>query len=354
MIRSLHKLFRVQLTLCSVNLTLPGEVSTMVCVRSLRSCLSLLLKCQKLADPIRRLRMGAQGLTAWLVALVLLNVLCAHGNAQQPGVYFGGLQGSSISISNPGGVAVDTAGNVYVSSGSNVIKIPPGCTSSSCRSTLGGGLVSPTQVAVDAAGDVFVAEGFNGHAVIEIPVGCTTSACQLSIGSGLNQPHGVAVDSVGDVIISDTGNQQVVVVPSNCLPNSCQSTLFDHADGNQIFFPYGVAVDAAFNVYVTDPVNGRLWEYLYSSGNLQTVGGGYHDLTGVALNAAGDLFIADTGNDRVLEIPASCLPGSCEFQVGSGLNQPTGLAFDGAGNLLVANSSNNVLGFDCTQLLWVP
>ncbi len=59
---------------------------------------------------------------------------------------------------------------------------------------------------------------------------------------------------------------------------------------------------------------------------------------GVAVDGAGDVFIADQNNGRVVEVPAG---GGAQVTVGSGLNQPTGVAVDGAGNVFIADNHNN-------------
>ena len=66
-----------------------------------------------------------------------------------------------------------------------------------------------------------------------------------------------------------------------------------------------------------------------------TVGSGLNIRCGVAVDGAGDVFIADTCNSRVVEVPAG---GGAQTTVGSGLNHPYGVAVDGAGDVFIADS----------------
>lgn len=97
---------------------------------------------------------------------------------------------------------MDEGGNVYVAdTGNNAVKeIPPGCTSSSCVTTLGGGFFSPYDVGVDGSGNIYIADGGN-NAVKEMPAGCASSTCVTTLGSGFEGPYGVAVDGSGNVYV---------------------------------------------------------------------------------------------------------------------------------------------------------
>ncbi|HEY3626097.1 MAG TPA: kelch repeat-containing protein, partial [Terracidiphilus sp.] len=110
--------------------------------------------------------------------------------------------------SNPVGLAVDAAGDLFIADFGlhQVAEIPAGCTSSSCRTTVGTGWVQPEAVAVDAAGDVFVAD--EAPKVVEVPAGCTSSACQITVSGIL--AYGVAVDGNGNVFIPDLSGSQMV------------------------------------------------------------------------------------------------------------------------------------------------
>ena len=66
-----------------------------------------------------------------------------------------------------------------------------------------------------------------------------------------------------------------------------------------------------------------------------TVGSGLTDPYGVAMDGAGDVFIADTDNNRVVEVPAG---GGAQITVGSGLSYPFGVAVDGAGDVFIVEN----------------
>src|ERR1017187_916820 len=104
--------------------------------------------------------------------------------------------------------------------------------------------------------------------------------------------------------------------------------------------PYSVAVDGAGNVFIADTLNNRVVEVPAGGGAQTTVptNGLYHPF-GVAVDGAGDVFVADTGNSRVVEVPAS---GGAQITVpASGLSYPFGLAVDRAGDVFIADSGNN-------------
>ena len=136
-------------------------------------------------------------------------------------------------IINPGGVAVDAAGDVYVSSGgNNVLNLPAGA--STPRVLPFYGLVSPDGVAVDAAGTVYVADWGNNR-VLKLPTGALVHS-ELPF-SGIQGPFGVAVDTAGNVYVADNSNNRVLklaagaTTPQTLLPFNGLST------------PHGVAVD---------------------------------------------------------------------------------------------------------------
>jgi DNA-binding beta-propeller fold protein YncE len=105
--------------------------------------------------------------------------------------------------------------------------------------------------------------------------------------------------------------------------------------------PFQSAVDAAGNIYIANYGNNTIVKIPSAGGSGTTVSTGSYTLsrpTGVALDAAGNLFIADYGNSRIIKVPANGAPSL--FQL-TGLSQsialPTALAFDAAGNLFITD-----------------
>ncbi len=145
------------------------------------------------------------------------------------------------------------------------------------------------------------------------------------------------------------------------------------ATGSSIFLPFGVAVDAAGNLFLADSSNNRIRRVDAATGTISTVAGngliGYSGDGGAALSAAlsnpssltldaaGNLYFSDSGNNVVRRIDAftatiSTVAGSATLHGYSGdnlpatqaaLNGPNGLALDAAGNLYIADSANNVV-----------
>ena len=110
-----------------------------------------------------------------------------------------------------------------------------------------------------------------------------------------------------------------------------QSTVASGLDG-----PVGVAVDGTGDVFIGDTGNNRVVE-VKADGTQTTVGSGLNNPFGVAVDGAGDVFIADIGNNRVVEVKAD----GTQTTVGSGLNTPAGVAVDAAGDLFIADIGNH-------------
>lgn len=66
-----------------------------------------------------------------------------------------------------------------------------------------------------------------------------------------------------------------------------------------------------------------------------TRGGGFLRPANVAVDASGNIFVADAGNNAMKEIPAGCITSSCVVTLGSGFNLPNGVAVDATGNVIV-------------------
>jgi hypothetical protein len=100
----------------------------------------------------------------------------------------------------------------------------------------------------------------------------------------------------------------------------------------------GVAVDGAGDLFIGDATNGRVVEAPVGGGPQATVATGLDNPGEIAVDGAGDVFIADANNARVVELPAG---GAPQTTVGSGLVAPYGVAVDGAGDVFISDFNNN-------------
>jgi serine/threonine-protein kinase len=231
---------------------------------------------------------------------------------------------------SPGGVALDKAGDVYVTSEGmygRVVELAPG---SSTPTVLPfSGLYQPQGLAVDSAGAVYVAD-FNNR-VVKLTAG-STSQTVLPF-TGLNYPEGVAVDGQGNVYVVDRGNSRVLKLPTGS--NTPIVLPF-----NGLTNPDGVAVDPAGNVYVTDTDNNRVL-MLAAGATAQTVlpFTGVAVPWGIAVDSAGDVLVTEHDGNQVLKLPAgSNTPTALPF---TGLNTPLGVTVDKDGNVYVADRGND-------------
>ena len=114
-------------------------------------------------------------------------------------------------------------------------------------------------------------------------------------------------------------------------PTSAVSTI-----GSGLSRPARTAVNAAGDVLIADSGNNRVVE-VQPDGTQTTVASGLNNPLDVAVDSSGDVFIADTGNNRVVEVQ----PGGAQTMVGSGLSIPYGVAVDSLGDVFIADTGNN-------------
>ena len=231
---------------------------------------------------------------------------------------------------SPGGVAVDSAGAVYVTNQGmygRVVKLTPGSDTPTVLPFTG--LYQPQAVAVDSAGAVYVTD-FNNR-VVMLAAG-SNNQTQLPF-TGLSYPEGVVADGAGNVYVADRGNDRVVKLPAGT--NTPTVLPF-----NGLNNPDGVAVDGAGNVYVTDSDNNRVVK-LAAGSNDQTVlpFTGISAPWGVVVDGAGNVYVSEHDNNQVLKLsPGSNGPIPLGF---NGLNTPLQLALDKDENVYVADRGND-------------
>ncbi len=288
----------------------------------------------------------------------------------------------------PTGVALDADGNIYVADAENhrIRKITPTGTVSTLAGSSTNGSVdgtgadaqfnSPRAVAVDALGNVYVADGVN-HKIRKItPAGVVTTLAGsgtsgFADGDGIAAqfyfPKGIAVDGDGNIYVADDINHRIrKITPAGTVTTLAGSTS-GSADGDgtsaQFNSPRGVAVDDAGNVYVADSGNHRIRK-ITSTGTVSTVAGTtvgvtdgdattakFNSPAGIGVDGSGNLYIADDENERIRKVTAggtvSTIAGSLlqGFADGSGtsaqFNSPTGIALDASGDIYVADRHNH-------------
>jgi serine/threonine protein kinase, bacterial len=231
---------------------------------------------------------------------------------------------------SPGGVALDKAGNVYVTSEGmygRVVELPLG---SSTPTVLPfSGLYQPQGLAVDSAGAVYVAD-FNNR-VVKLDAGSNKQ--NVLPFTGLNYPEGVAVDGQGGVYVADRGNNRVVKLAAG----SNTPAVLPFTDLKN---PDGVAVDPTGNVYVTDTDNNRVLE-LAAGASAPTVlpFTGVSVPWGIAVDNSGNVYVTEHDSNQVLKLAAgSNTPTVLPL---TGLNTPLGVAVDNPGTIYVADRGND-------------
>ncbi len=308
----------------------------------------------------------------------------------------GSTDGTPGVFSNPYGIAIDAAKNLYVTDTLNntVRKITPGRVVSTVAGTAGlpgtadgTGTAArfnfPIGIAVDSGGNLYVADAKNFiiRKITAAGVVSTFAGAPFQIGATDGPaasarfflPYGVATDSAGNVYVADGGNHTIrKITPAgvvSTLAGSPLQTGTTNGTGAAARFntPWGIAVDGAGNVYVADSEN-HLIRKITAAGVVTTLAGAagsagadngvgvaarFNQPRGLAVNAAGSVFVADYGNSTLRLVEAngtvSTLGGSPGIvgdtdSVGSAARfyNPTDVAADG-NTAYVVDSSNNLI-----------
>jgi hypothetical protein len=281
------------------------------------------------------------------------------GNYALGGSYSGdGSAATAAGLKNPAAVAIDASGNIIIADGGNHVLRKVDHTTKNISTIAGinssgfsgdGGpataaeLYLPTSVALDASGNIYLSD-YGNDIIRKIDAGTgniSTVAGNHSLGPGysgdggpataaeLNNPACVTLDHAGNIYFTEYNNSVVRKVDksngliSTIAGNHTMGTGFSGDGGPatmaELAHPWGVSVDGSGNLFFSDQFNNVIRE-VSSLGNINTIAGNYLDgfgyngdggpataaelysPAGVALDATGNLFIADNNNNLIREV----------------------------------------------------
>src|ERR1039457_4699443 len=332
------------------------------------------------------------------------------GSSYQGGYTGDGGPATSAILSYPEGLVFDSAGNLFFADKGNyavrevntagIVNTVAGPGSLVFGAPLGDGGPATSAsfgwinslfvgMAMDAAGNLYISDAGHGRVRKVTPAGIISTvaggaALPGSSGdggpatsAGLFGPAGIAVDSSGNLYIADpsVGRVRKVDTSGNISTVAGSGTVGYSGDGGpaasaQILPPIGLAVDAKGNLYIAESgagvphvrkvdASGIITTFAGSGSSTGFSGDGgpainaqLNTLAGLAVDKAGNLYIADAGNYRLRKVDTSgiitTVAGTGQIDLGGtgdggaapgAALQPSGLAFDAAGNLYVADYS---------------
>jgi trimeric autotransporter adhesin len=304
-------------------------------------------------------------------------------------------------------VAIDASGNIYIADASNnrirmvtkstgIISTVAGTASYGYRGDGGlatsAALNNPSSVAIDASGNIYIADTDNHRirmvtkstGIISTVAGTGSYGSSgdggLATSAALSSPEGFAMDASGNIYIADAGfeNSRIrMLTKSTGIISTVAGTGSDGYSGDgglatsaALYYPYGVAIDASGNIYIADAGNNRIRMVTKSTGIISTVAGtgssgssgdgglatsaALSSPRGVAIDASGNIYIAVAGNNRIRMVTKSTgiistvagtgssgYSGDGVLATSTGLSSPKGVAIDASGNIYIADTYNH-------------
>lgn len=322
------------------------------------------------------------------VSLVLASFVTVAGLTGQSGVGLG--NGNAVYL--PASVAVDRLGNVYVADPYNhmIRRITPTRTVTTLAGPRNHGpldlmkasdsLSYPQGVTVDPTGNVYVADTINNRIRTITPKGQVTTLAGTTISgsadgpgpeASFRYPYGLAVDTFGNVYVADTLNNMIRKITPTGLVTTLAGSPRSGAENGMgtaasFYQPYGVAVDMSGNVYVADGYNNMIRK-ISPGGEVTTLAGSttsgssdgmgtgasFNMPFGVAADASGNVYVADTFNHMIRKISpggmvttiaGSTTRGSADgIRTSASFDSPWGVAVDASGNVYVADTGNSAI-----------
>jgi sugar lactone lactonase YvrE len=247
---------------------------------------------------------------------------------------------------------------------------------------VGASLSSPQGLAFDSEGNLFIADPGNSRVRKVTPAGLITTVAgggnggdgSLATQAGLSVPAGIVLDKSGNLYIVDYGNGQVRMVSastgiiSTIAGTGATGFSGDGGPATQASFtnPDGIAIDSSGNLYIADVYSSRIRKF-FPGGIITTVAGGGSSLgdngpatqaqlngpQGVAVDASGNLYIADTYDERIRRVGTNGIittiagtgqagfSGDGSVATGAMFSTPYGVALDASGKVYVADLDNN-------------
>ena len=323
-------------------------------------------------------------------------IITTVAGSGQPGFAGDGGPAKSALLRSPWGIALDAAGNLYIADRNNhrIRKVSPdgmittvAGNGQSAYSGDGGPATSasfiPSGIALDAAGNLYIADRGNLRIRKVSPQGTISTVAGNgefgfsgdggpAILAGLLDPVDVALDATGNLFIGDALNRGLRRVAPDGIISTVAGTGSFRTSGDggpatiaELNFPTRMALDPSGNLYIAEVDSHRIRKIstegiistgdgtpgFFGDGRLATSASLFHP-RGLAVDAAGNVFIADSRNNRIRKVSAAGIittvagngqrgfSGDGGPAIDASLNSPFGVAVDTAGNLYIADSNN--------------